>query len=240
MFAQPADTLAPEAPRYSTRELTVDRWPDFEKLFSNPGEWNPCMCTYYHRPSPIPKEQRLKSRAGRARRNLRDHRALLADGCAHGIIVYAGAEPVGWCQYGPKEELPRIDAKRNYRRIDPDSGGSRLWRITCFVVVRKHRKLGVASIALKAALHSIENRGGGLVEGYPITHWGALANWFGTVQMFKNEGFETVAQFGKSAVLMRKTVNASSPDFRRSRWPSGTRVLRGDEFVTPSARKKGK
>ena len=73
----------------------------------------------------------------------------------------------GWCQYGLKEELPRIDAKRNYRRLHLGSDGNRLWRITCFVVNGKYRERGAASLALEAALKAIKSKGGGLVEAYP-------------------------------------------------------------------------
>ncbi len=26
-----------------------------------------------------------------------------------GVLVYAKGEPIGWCQYGTREELPRVD-----------------------------------------------------------------------------------------------------------------------------------
>lgn len=83
---------------------------------------------------------------------------------------------------------------------------NRLWRITCFVVDKKYRKRGVASAALKAALEAIRNKGGGLVEAYPIIRWGAYAEYRGTVSMFQKEGFEVVASFGESNVVMRKSV----------------------------------
>jgi hypothetical protein len=38
----------------------------------------------------------------------------------------------------------------------------------------------------------------------------ALATWFGTASMFDAHGFEKVAKFGKSIVLMRKQVRQSS------------------------------
>ncbi len=127
-------------------------------------------------------------------------------GCSHGILVYDGREPIGWCQYGPKEELPRVDAGRKYRKLSLDSDGEKLWRITCFCVDKRYRNRGVASVGLRAALSSIRKKGGGLVEGYPATRKGALAVWFGTKSMFENEGFEVVAPFGRSNVLMRKTI----------------------------------
>jgi len=149
---------------FSTKELSTRTWQDFEKLFRKPGEWDPCWCVYYHRARPLPGSRMLHTRAKRAVRNRREHRSLVEEGCAHGVLVYSRGEPVGWCQYGPKEELPRIDAKRNYRGLNPPSDDTKLWRITCFVVDRKYRGWGVAGVALKAALKAIRTRGGGLVE----------------------------------------------------------------------------
>lgn len=192
--------------RYSTKELSKKTWPDFERLFEKPGEWDPCWCTYYHRPRPLPSNKRLHSKARRAARNRQEKKDLVEKGCSHGILVYADGEPIGWCQYGPREELPRIDNGRNYRRLALDEDGKGLWRITCFAVDKRYRRSGVASTALRAVLKAIERKGGGVVEAYPVTRWGALADWFGTVSMFQKEGFETVAPFGKSNLLMRRVI----------------------------------
>lgn len=205
--------MAPTAPGYATAELSPKNWADFEKLLGKPGEWGGCWCMYYHRPRPIPKEERERlTRKQLIERNRLDHLKLVRGGRAHGIIVYASGGPVGWCQYGPMEELPRIDAGRRYCKLSLGDGGERLWRISCFCVDRKHRNHGVASVGLKAALDAIEKGGGGVVEAYPTTYRGAPvrgygpALWFGTVSMFEREGFRTVAPFGKSNVLMRRTV----------------------------------
>jgi hypothetical protein len=72
----------------------------------------------------------------------------------------------------------------------------------------------VASAALKAALEAIEEKGGGLVEAYPITRWESYAfgneSTNGTLSMFEKEGFKVVAPFGSTRfsthVLVRKTV----------------------------------
>ncbi len=200
--------MVPVASEYSTKELTKDTWPDFERLFEThpaPGA-NPCWCMHYHRPRPLPESQRLHSRVKRAARNRRQKKELVENGCSHGILVYLAGDPVGWCQYGPKEELPRIDGNREYRGLVQDSGMEKLWRITCFVVDKRHRKRGVATAALKAALRAIRERGGGLVEAYPMIHFGAYRDWFGTVSMFRKEGFKVAAPFGKSNVVMRRTI----------------------------------
>jgi ribosomal protein S18 acetylase RimI-like enzyme len=161
----------------------------------------------FQRPGPLPqREAEGSAREQVAAKNRRNKKDLVQKGYSHGILVYSNEEPVGWCQYGPKEELPRIDAGSTYKRLKLDSGGKRLWRITCFWVDRRHRNRGVASAALGAALNSIKKKGGGLVEAYPATRKGFPADWFGTLSMFKKEGFEVMALFGKSNVLVRRTI----------------------------------
>jgi GNAT superfamily N-acetyltransferase len=206
---------------YTTKELSKKTWPDFERLFSKGGGWNFCWCVHFHRPGGLPKNKWLRTRAERSVRNHREKRELVEKGCSHGILVYARGKPVGWCQYGPSEELPRIDNSRNYRGLAPKAT-DRLWRITCFVVDKEYRRRGVATAALKAALEAIRSKGGGLVEAYPIPRWEDLrrselrrrgrapafgnVSTHGTVPMFEKEGFKAIAPFGSINVLMRRSV----------------------------------
>ncbi len=82
--------------------------------------------------------------------NRKEKKSLVKEGRSHGILVYAGDQAVGWCQYGPKEELPRIDSGRNYTKLGlSDDQGRKLWRLTCFFVDRDFRKKGVARSALR-------------------------------------------------------------------------------------------
>ncbi|MGC2530549.1 MAG: GNAT family N-acetyltransferase [Candidatus Acidiferrum sp.] len=199
---------------YTTKELSQETWPDFIKLFSQGNGWDHCQCMHFHRPCALPKEKWLRTRAERAIRNRREKKQLVDSARSHGILVYANNEPVGWCQYGPQEELPRIDNSRNYRAHAPKPAAQKLWRITCFVVLKNHRKQGVATAALKAALASIKKKGGGIVEAYPIATWQPRAfgneSTHGTASMFIRAGFQVVAPFAKTifstSVLMRRTV----------------------------------
>jgi GNAT superfamily N-acetyltransferase len=171
------------------------------------------------------------TRAARSVLNQQDKQQLVHAERAHGILVYAEGEPIGWCQFGPAAEL---------RGLGLDACQ---WRITCFVVAKRQRRRGVAQVALHAALEAIRRRGGGVVDGYPIatwTHgregtsaavlvpgaglvgpaWGSFGNvsWTGTVSMFQREGFEAVAVIGSASprvlatgaggtqVLMRRLV----------------------------------
>lgn len=163
---------------------------------------------YYQRARPI---GRKLSRTERKRINREDKKALVRLGRSHAILVYHGNNPVGWCQYGTREELPRIDVGRNYRKVKPLDENEKLWRITCFFVDKEHRGKGVSKLALKTALDSIKKQGGGVVEAYPVVSekMAAVAEWrwFGTPSMFRRQGFRKVAALGTSGVLMRKTIS---------------------------------
>jgi len=200
--------MAPEALRYSTKELTKSTLPDFERLFEKrpaPGAFA-CWCMYHQQANPSSESEQPHSRVRRAKRNRQRKKELVENGRSHGILVYSKGEPVGWCQYGSGEELPRIDNSRSYRKLLPERDVKRLWRITCFTVDKRYRRSGVATAALKAALEAIRSKGGGLVEAYPIIRWGAYREYLGTVSMFQKERFEIVAPFGKSNVVMRRTI----------------------------------
>lgn len=160
----------------------------------------------YHQLGRLPKAEKGGMTPARVRASRRTKRSLVEHGSSHGILVYADGEPVGWCQYGPKEELPRVDAATLYRRMAPGDGRRRLWRITCFWVDRPHRHRGVAKRALGAALEAIRTAGGGLVEGFPARTKGFPADWTGTLSMFRREGFHVVAPYGKYNFLVRREV----------------------------------
>src|SRR2546428_10717517 len=128
--------------------------------------------------------KRFPDRASALAQNQAEKRALVGAGRAHGILVYDDTEPIGWCQFGPAEELPLPGATRLDRRIPPLGAGVR-WRITCFVTVGRRRRRDVASTALRSAFQAIGERGGRLVEAYP-TLTQRDPNWAhaGTLSLF--------------------------------------------------------
>lgn len=195
-----------QGPGYSTDELTSKTWADFETLFRKPGEWSNCQCMWFHRRGPRPKEEEEWTAKERNEKNFRDQKGLVGSGRSHGILVYSSGDPIGWCQYGPKEEFPRIDNGPKYHRVPPVYEGVRLWRITCFCVDKKHRRKGAAKAGLHGAMKSIQKKGGGVVEAYPTIRKEGLALHRGTVSMFEQEGFEVVAPLGAGNLVVRRTV----------------------------------
>ncbi len=126
--------------RITTKELSVRTWPDFEALFTNGNGCDFCACMVFQRGRHLPRSK-FPNRAAMQVENLAQKRQLVYDGRAHGILVYADAEVVGWCQYGPVDELP-IGGKGRPGPTDAD------WRITCLVTDKAHRNRGVSRRAL--------------------------------------------------------------------------------------------
>ncbi len=194
-----------QAAGYTTRLLDASTWPDFAALVErHNGVWGGCWCMGFH-------PEGLGDRTSAARnRSLKEVR--VREGRAHAALVYQGEACVGWCQFGPTDELPRIKSERAYQQ-----GLTRLpdWRITCFFVSRRHRGKGVAAAALDGALREIARLGGGEVESYPADMADEkLASGFGhnaTVAMFERRGFARARPISKTRWVVAKSVAAAPP-----------------------------
>jgi GNAT superfamily N-acetyltransferase len=187
--------------RYTAKELTAATWRDFQALFAkHNGVWGGCWCMYGHGRTTFQIR-------GNADAHRQEKRKRVRGGTAHGVLLYERGTPIGSCQFGPRDELPRMDGGRFYRKLGVPEG-ERFWRITCFFVDRNHRKRGVASAALEAALAAIRRKGGGVVEAYPFTSAASSFTYSGTEAMFRRQGFAPIARLGKSQVVMRKSLPA--------------------------------
>lgn len=142
-----------------------------------------------------------------AAQNRTEKEARVRAGRAHAALVYDAFACIGWCQFGPTDELPRIKRQRAYRE---DASERPDWRITCFFVDKDYRRHGVASAALQGAMREIARLGGGTVESFPEAVEGrSVAGSFlhnGTVSMFERHGFKRVRPLGKHHWLVETTV----------------------------------
>src|SRR5215471_13357026 len=199
---------------YLAKELGPSTWTDFEKLFAKQGGVGGCWCMYYQRPNRTGLKGLTTTQRKAANKSAK--KLLVDEGRSHGVLLYDQDNPIGWVAYGSKTEFPRIDNGRHYRKLAPEEPDN-LWRITCFFVDRDYRKRGVARAALKAALDSIKEKGGGVVEAYPVTAksakaWSKWSNWFwfGTAAMFEGQKFKVVGSLGPHHLLMRRTIRGSN------------------------------
>src|SRR6516162_8586562 len=138
---------------YTTRRLDTSTWAAFAELVErNNGIFGGCWCMGYH-----PEPSRTSAAHNRAAKERR-----IQEGRAHAALVLdEDGAAQGWCQYGSPEELSNIKHRRAY---DADPPPPPDWRITCLYVDRRHRRQGIAHMALAGALDQIARAGGGLVE----------------------------------------------------------------------------
>jgi GNAT superfamily N-acetyltransferase len=189
-------------PIFTTKPLDPATWPDFATLVErHNGVWSGCWCMSFH------EEGKPNTRSVEQRRC--DKETRVREGRAHAALVYDGAACIGWCQFGPTEELPRIKNRKDY-----EAGLTELpdWRITCFFVDKAHRGRGVADAALKGALQEMRRLGGGTVESYPEDVEGRKASSAflhnGTLAMFERQGFKRTRRLGKNHWVVAKPVRA--------------------------------
>lgn len=162
--------------------------------------WAGCWCLNFH------AEGQPGVHAPERRRELKE--ARVREGRAHAALVYDEAQCVGWCQFGPADELPRIKHRKAYRA---GLAGPPDWRITCFFTARTHRGAGVADAALEGALREIARLGGGKVESYPEDTTGRKVPgsflYNATVALFERHGFERERQIGKHHWVLSQLVH---------------------------------
>jgi len=153
--------------------------------------------------------------AGKGDRNREALRTIVASGEPPGILAYVDDEPVGWCAVAPRERYVRLARSRTLKPIDDQP----VWSITCFFVARRHRRQGVTARLLDAAVEFVRNRGGRIVEAYPIApasgEYPAAYSYTGLLSTFLAAGFEVVARPSASRAIVRYAVKPSARPSRR-------------------------
>jgi GNAT superfamily N-acetyltransferase len=184
-------------PPYTIKALDESTWDAFAALVeANNGVFGGCWCIGFH--EPFGKDA---SAEGNRARKLERVRA----GTTHAALVFDGDDCVGWCQFGPPGELPRIKSRAAYEKgvtTPPD------WRIACNFVGKGHRRQGVATAGLAGALELIAGLGGGVVEGYPEDNGSVPAGFLfnGALSTYEKLGFVRDRKIGKHRWVVTKTV----------------------------------
>ncbi len=190
---------APE-PELVVHPLTPDRWPAFAELVDQGGPAARCWCMYWR----VGAEYRRRP----AGRNRADFRAVVGSGPPPGLLAFPADAPdtaIGWCQVTPRLEVPGLDQAWRLRRIDDLP----VWAITCFYVRKGHRRRGVMSALIRAAVERATAAGAPALEAYPLD--GAVspsATSTGYVSAFVDAGFLEVVLRSRERPIMRFPITA--------------------------------
>lgn len=190
------------------RPATPDRWSDLVRVFGRRGEdpsW--CWCRRCLRSAP------RGSAAFEATPNNREAlRQEITDApVPRGLLAYIHDQPVGWTRVGPRSDFPSVSGNRALAKVLLEDPGA--WWVYCFAVGTRHRRSGIGSTLLKAAVASAREHGATAVEGHPVdvaalsaATVGGSAIFTRTIGMFSAAGFTEVARTYPSRPVMRRVV----------------------------------
>ena len=148
--------------------------------------------------------------------NRADMKEIVEGGVSPGIVAYDGDEPVAWCSIAPRSEFPGLERSPTLRAVDSEQ----VWSITCFTIARSHRKKGLTSLLIRAAIeHAVEN-GAKVIEAYPMKNLPQKRRTVGEAFMgfsttFEHLGFRQVSERSRVRNIWRFCLppNANeSPD----------------------------
>jgi len=184
-------------------EASVDRWDDLAELLGERGDPARCWCQYYRGEGPYQHAAREANRQAL-------HRQIVAAERPHGILAYHHEKPIGWCALAPRADYPRLRTMQAAQATQDTDG---LWSVTCFVVRIGHRRQGVASQLLDAAVEFAQRHGARTIEAYPVDPsvrpTGSSGLYQGPLPMYLRAGFTEVARPSSSRSIVRLTLPAS-------------------------------
>ena len=190
---------------WESHPLTPERFEDFADVINPNRRATHCWCLS-HRLQAKDIEELGKGDRQQAMRRLCEREN------PPGVVTYLDGTPVGWCNIGPRAEIPRLARSKLIRPIDAVP----VWSIICVVVRGGHRKKGVTSHLIEGAVEYAASRGAPAVEAYPVEPDGRMDTtmaFVGTRSMFAAAGFELVGTTDAVAsrlprLIMRRTIAA--------------------------------
>ena len=179
---------------------TPDRWDDMVTLFEGPGDPGRCWCQWFFRGA---SADRVDAEPNRA--------ALRAqvDAGPPGVVGYVDGVPAGWCAVAPRPGYTRLTRSPLLRDLPgPPADDAAVWAVTCFVVRRPFRRVGLSSALLAGAVDLSREGGAAVVEGYPVDPAvrrpaGAAELYHGVLSAFERAGFTEVARPYPARPVMR-------------------------------------
>ena len=97
-------------PKIELKVLSPHDWPVVEALFGPRGVTGGCWCMWWRRRGGKTWD------ACKGEPNRLAFRELVRQGEAQGVIASAEGEPVGWCNFGPREDFLRLGTSRVLQR----------------------------------------------------------------------------------------------------------------------------
>jgi GNAT superfamily N-acetyltransferase len=192
--------------KLTIRPLAPDLWPALEDLFDNKGPCGRCWCMWGRIGAAYRRQPREKNKAA--------FRAIVDRGPPPGLLALDGDVAVGWCQLTPRSDLPWLDRTRQLKRVDDLP----VWSLSCFYVRIGHRRQGITSALIAAAVSVARRAKAPALEAYPFdASVSPSASGSGYASTFARAGFKTVARRIPARPIMRYDLRDKAAAEKRSR-----------------------
>jgi GNAT superfamily N-acetyltransferase len=183
----------------SFHALTPKRWADLERLFGEKGACGGCWCMSWR----LSRSQFNKQKGDGNKKALK---ALVDSGGIPGLLAYSDGEPIAWCSVAPREAFSALERSRVLKQVDD----KKVWSVVCFFVAKPFRHKGVTVELLKTAVEYVNDRGGNIVEGYPVEpkqdKTPDVFAYTGLASAFRKAGFEEVIRRSETRPIMRYVI----------------------------------
>lgn len=177
----------------------ADHWQDLEELFGERGACGGCWCMFWRLP-------RREFEASKGTKNRQLLKRIVAKKRPPGVLAYAGDKVIGWCAVAPRSEYVALETSRILKPVDDEP----VWSISCLFVRKDHRRKGISSKLLCAAVKFAEAHGAKIVEGYPTEPKNSkMADpflWHGIASSFLAAGFKEVLRRSATRPIMRYMI----------------------------------
>lgn len=133
-----------------------------------------------------------------------------------GLLAYAGVEPVGWAQVGPRADAPNWNGRRRLSAPleESEADDPSIWAVSCFVVRREWRGKGVARALVAAAARWAKENGARCLDACPVEtgekRKPAVSIFHGTAAMFRRAGFREIARRRADRPLLRLDLDGGT------------------------------
>ena len=150
--------------------------------------------------------KRSQFEAQKGDKNKAAMKSIVDSGDTPGILAMAGGRAVGWCAVAPRPEFSMLERSRILKPVDENP----VWSIVCLFIEKSHRRKGVSVAMLKAAVDYVRERGGKIVEGYPVeprkNDMPDVFAFIGLASAFRKAGFKECVRRSETRPIMRYEI----------------------------------
>lgn len=192
-------------PTIRIETATTAPWADVEQTMTGGGDGATCWCQWFMIRRKEFDDCSRDDKRKLLRRELKDADPSPA------LVAYVDDTAAAWVRVSPRPSQPALARSRIAKAGTEPINDDDVWAITCFVVRREHRGLGLAKELTAAAVDHAAAHGARVVEAYPVdTEKRKTSNnelFHGSAQLFRDAGFREVARPSNARVVMAVDID---------------------------------